>query len=295
VCTADFGLLIWFLFSLPKLSYFRIFVRLLVSAGVLFGVVFSWRDAALPDGGLDGCRVRWSEHARCKDKGPQTLLEGRNLIDSWICPKWGLDWCRQLNVENLALLNEIVPTKATVDVIDRIKPRARATEQILATIVGLDLRGGFFRYADFTNNLLYGANFGHAEMQGASFEGALLDYAQFRGANLEKAAFTEWREQRVSLRNVLFRCARLDNADFTNADLTNADLTDTDLTDANLTGATVEGADFKGAVWTRTKADGVDLTKAKNVRQVPGDTPTDPLSNETVGKSRDRRCSRNTE
>jgi hypothetical protein len=68
-----------------------------------------------------------------------------------------LDWCRQLNVENLALLNEIVPTKATVDVIDRIKPGGRATEQILATIVGLDLRGGFFRYADFTNNLLFGA------------------------------------------------------------------------------------------------------------------------------------------
>jgi uncharacterized protein YjbI with pentapeptide repeats len=219
--------------------------------------------------------VRWSEHAECDGKVSEPAIYRRNIIDAWICTSWGLDWCRQLNVENISLLNEIVPTKATVDVIDRIKPGGRAVDQILATIIGLDLRSGYFRYADFTNTLLYGAKFGHAQLQGASFQAAVLDYAQFRFADLEKASFNQWRKHSASLRNAYLRDAHLKNADLRGADLTNADLTNADLTKAIVDDET----NFTGVIWTGAKLKGVDLMGNKTVdsdkvREACGDAAT---------------------
>jgi uncharacterized protein YjbI with pentapeptide repeats len=205
---------------------------------------------------------------------------GLNIIDTWICPSWKLDWCRQLNVENLPLVNEILTTKATADVFDRIKPEGTAAKQILATIIGLDLRSGSFRYADFTNTLLYGANFRHAELQGASFEAALLDYAIFRDAHLERASFNRGRARNASLKNASLHCAHL-----AKADLSDADLTDADLTDADLTEAVVKGANFEGVISTRVKLKGVDLTNAmhvpKEMREAAGHSATEPPSTTT--------------
>ena len=142
-----------------------------------------------------------------------------------------------------------------LDVVDRIAPGGKALNQILATIIGLDLRSGSFRYADFTNCLLYGANFRHADLDGSSFEGAQLDLAQLREAHLEKASFKNSREQHTSLKKASLRAAQLKNADLTNVD----------LTDADLTGASVDGTDFTDTIWTGAKIKSVDLTTAKSV------------------------------
>jgi uncharacterized protein YjbI with pentapeptide repeats len=269
------GLLVIVLLALPWYS------RGAVILAALVGVVLSWFHATLPEAGLSGCQVRWSERTECEV--PEPAIYRRNIIDAWICPNWGLDWCRQLNVENLSLLNEIVPTKATVDVIDRIKPGGRAVDQILATIIGLDLRSGYFRYADFTNTLLYGAKFGHAQLQGASFQAAVLDYAQFRFADLEKASFNQWRKHSASLRNAYLRDALLKNADLRGADLTNADLTGADLTKAMVDDET----NFTGVIWTGAKLKGVDLMGNKTVdsdkvREACGDAATKLPSNVTI-------------
>jgi uncharacterized protein YjbI with pentapeptide repeats len=106
-----------------------------------------------------------------------------------------------------------------------------------------------------------------ADLSGCKLEQSRFWSSDFSGADLSKAGLEECNFTGANLSG-----ATLSHADLTNAILVGADLRKTKLHEANLsgadfTGAIIDGADFLGAKLTDVNFAGIDLSKAKNLKQ----------------------------
>ena len=129
-----------------------------------------------------------------------------------------------------------------------------------------DFRAAKMNAARMERGILSDCRFVEADLSDAEMEGSVFKQVDFTKANLSRvhaseanfdgSTFSESNLQRADLRN-----ASLRGVDLRNANLRAAVLSGTDLADARL-----DGADFQDAVLTGVNLNGLDLTKAKNLR-----------------------------
>ena len=152
---------------------------------------------------------------------------------------------------------------------------------------GTDLRG-----ADFSEALLHGAFFNHANMRGARFARAMMQGVVADDADLTGATFTYARMEGATFVNATLLGASLFAVQMQGADLGGADLSSATIGDAQLQGANLEGAQLDNAMLTGTNLfraviDVDDLEDTAIFLRVHG-TPTYPRISPPSGpKGRD--------
>ncbi|QOZ23463.1 pentapeptide repeat-containing protein [Bradyrhizobium sp. CCBAU 51753] len=107
-----------------------------------------------------------------------------------------------------------------------------------------DLRG-----ADFSEAVLHGASFNHANLRGARFARAMMQGAIVDDADLTGAAFTYARLEGASLANANLTATSMFGAQMQGANLDGADLSFGSLLETQLQGATFRGATLANATF----------------------------------------------
>ncbi len=151
-------------------------------------------------------------------------------------------------------------------------------EQILAKIVGLDLKGRDLRYADLTESLmpkvdlrkingvttklnnaylreaiLFKANMAYVQLQNANLNGAQLQGSNLWGAQL----------QGVDMGLAQLQSTVMSRVQLQDADLTKAQLQGADLSWANMQNVTLNYAQLQGVNLLKTQLQGANLTEAQ--------------------------------
>ncbi len=183
--------------------------------------------------------------------------------------------------EKLLIANDLKPE----DVAYLKNNNNKVPEEILAKIVGLDLKGRDLRYANFTEALmpkvdfrkingvttklnkaifrdavLFKANMSYAQLQHASLykvqlQGANLWRAQLQGVSMGLAQLQGSVMYGAQLRDSILRKTQLQGTDLSWARMQNVRLSNAQLQGANLSKAQLQGADF-----TEAQLQGAKLT-----------------------------------
>ena len=117
------------------------------------------------------------------------------------------------------------------------------------------------RDADFSMDILNGAN-----LTGADFTAAFLDGAHFEGADFTEAILTEAHLKGAILTRAILTKANLTKANLTKANLTKANLTQTLLFDTDLSNANLSEARLFDTLLFDTDLSNANLSKAKLYR-----------------------------
>ena len=127
--------------------------------------------------------------------------------------------------------------------------------------------------SSFNQTVIYRNNFTNAILTNTNFNEAMINNTIFRNANFQNAKLIN-----CELEYIDFVGANLQGVDFSNSYFKKVD-----FTNADLTGAIVDGAVFKEIVLNGTKIDGIDFSKAKEIKNIQLDIrPIIPIELENI-------------